>query len=136
VEILSSRAILRPADPDAALGFYRDVLGLAVHREFPGGTVFFLGNGLLEVSAHAAEPGAEGATAGAEGAGLRLWLQVRDLTATHTELAGKDVRVLREPRREPWGLDEMWIADPDGTRIVVVEIPPEHPIRRDVRPDR
>ncbi|GJF03341.1 VOC family protein [Pseudonocardia sp. D17] len=133
MEILSSRAILRPADPDAALRFYRDVLGLAVYREFPGGTMFFLGNGLLEVSAHAAEPGAEGATPDAEGAGLRLWLQVRDLAATHTGLADRGVRVLREPRREPWGLDEMWIADPDGTRIVIVEVPPEHPIRRDVR---
>lgn len=126
MEILSSRAILRPADPDAALHYYRDVLGLAVYREFPGGTVFFLGNGLLEVSAHADSPAPDGA-------GLRLWLQVRDLAATHAELLGKGVPVLREPRREPWGLDEMWIADPDGTRIVVVEVPPEHPIRRDTR---
>ncbi|ODU02707.1 MAG: glyoxalase [Pseudonocardia sp. SCN 72-86] len=126
MEILSSRAILRPADPDAALRFYRDVLGLGIYREFPGGTVFFLGNGLLEVSAHSESPAPDGA-------GLRLWLQVRDLAATHTELAAGGVRILREPRREPWGLDEMWIADPDGTRIVVVEVPPEHPIRRDVR---
>ncbi|MBN9109177.1 MAG: VOC family protein [Pseudonocardia sp.] len=126
MEILSSRAILRPADPDAALRFYRDVLGLAVYREFPGGTVFFLGNGLLEVSAHADSPAPDGA-------GLRLWLQVRDLAATHAELLAKSARVLREPRREAWGLDEMWIADPDGTRIVVVEVPPEHPIRRDIR---
>jgi hypothetical protein len=43
------------------------------------------------------------------------------------------VTVLRGPRREPWGLDEMWIADPDGLRIVVVEVPPEHPMRRDPR---
>ena len=36
--------------------------------------------------------------------------------------------------REPWGLDEMWLADPDGLRIGVVEVPPEHPLRRDPRP--
>lgn len=41
--------------------------------------------------------------------------------------------VLREPRREFWGLDEMWIADPDGVRIVLVEVPEEHPLRRDQR---
>lgn len=121
-----ARAIVSVADLDIALRFYRDVLGLATYREFPGGTVFFLGNGLLEVSAHAESPAPDGA-------GLRLWLQVRDLAATHTELAAAGVRVLREPRREPWGLDEMWIADPDGTRIVVVEVPPDHPIRRDTR---
>lgn len=127
VEILSSRAILRPADPDAALAFYRDVLGLAVYREFPGGTVFFVGNGLLEVSVHTHE--------GVTGSGLQLWLQVRDLDATHRELAAAGVEILRGPRREPWGLDEMWVADPDGTRIVFVRIPPEHPIRRDTRAD-
>jgi hypothetical protein len=27
----------------------------------------------------------------------------------------------------------MWIADPDGTRIVLVEIPADHPLRRDPR---
>ncbi len=127
MEILSSRAILRPADPDAALTFYRDVLGLAIYREFPGGTVFFLGNGLLEVS---------GNTDGSTGeSGLQLWLQVRDLDDARRELAAAGVQILREPRREPWGLDEMWVADPDGTRIVLVRIPSDHPIRRDTRAD-
>jgi hypothetical protein len=27
------------------------------------------------------------------------------------------------------GLLEMWIADPDGVRICVVEVPAEHPLR-------
>lgn len=127
MEILSSRAILRPADPAAALAFYRDVLGLAIYREFPGGTVFFLGNGLLEVSGNTDGASAEN--------GLRLWIQVRDLGDAHRELAGAGVQILRGPRREPWGLDEMWVADPDGTRIVLVEIPSDHPIRRDTRAD-
>lgn len=135
MEILSSRAILRPADPDASLAFYRDVLGLAISREFPGGTVFFLGNGLLEVSASpAGAPDGHGDPDPASG-GLRLWLQVRDLDATHRELADAGVTILREPREEPWGLHEMWVADPDGTRIVFVQIPPGHPIRRDTRGD-
>ena len=30
----------------------------------------------------------------------------------------------------PWGLREMWIEDPDGVRIVLVEVPEGHPIRR------
>lgn len=123
MEILSSRVLLRPADHDATLAFYRDVLGLAIAREFPGGTVFFAGNGFVEVSG-AREPG--------ERTGVALWLQVRDLDAAARELAA---HVVREPRTEPWGLREMWLADPDGVRIVVVEVPPDHPIRRDVRHD-
>jgi catechol 2,3-dioxygenase-like lactoylglutathione lyase family enzyme len=34
VEVLSSRILLRPADLGRSRHFYRDVLGLAVYREF------------------------------------------------------------------------------------------------------
>lgn len=124
MEFLRSRIIVRPRDPQRSLAFYRDTLGLGIYREFPGGTVFFLGNGLLELS------GQGGAGPGPD---LVLWLQVRDLTATARELAGLGVPVVREPREEPWGLREMWIADPDGLRIVLVEIPADHPLRVDRR---
>jgi predicted enzyme related to lactoylglutathione lyase len=127
VQVLAGRVLIRPTDPERSLAFYRDVLGLAVFREFPGGTVFFLGGGYLEVSGRAAD------TAGGPGEGTALWMQVRDLAAAHRELADRGATVLRQPRREPWGLDEMWIADPDGLRIAVVEVPPEHPMRRDPR---
>jgi catechol 2,3-dioxygenase-like lactoylglutathione lyase family enzyme len=126
MEILAGRVLLRPADPAVTTAFYRDRLGLAVYREFPGGTVFFLGGGFLEVSGHASQP------AGPR-EGVALWMQVRDLAAAHKELADEGVTITREPRREPWGLDEMWISDPDGVVIGVVEIPPEHPLRRDTR---
>jgi hypothetical protein len=33
-DILSSRVLLRPADFDRSQRFYRDVLGLAIYREF------------------------------------------------------------------------------------------------------
>lgn len=82
--------------------------------------MFFLGGGFLEVSGRSETP---------PGPGLQLWLQVRDLAAAHAELAAKGVPILREPRQEPWGLLEMWIADPDGVRICVVEVPADHPIR-------
>jgi catechol 2,3-dioxygenase-like lactoylglutathione lyase family enzyme len=124
MELLSSRVLLRPRDPQRSLAFYRDTLGLAVYREFPGGTVFFLGNGFLELSGQ----GADGPSPD-----LALWLQVRRLDATARELGDLGVPVLREPRREPWGLYEMWISDPDGLRIVLVEIPDDHPLRRDHR---
>lgn len=121
MEVLGSRVLVRSRDPERARAFYRDALGLAVYREFPGGTVFFLGGGFLEVSGRSdAEP---------TGA-VELWLQVRDLREVAERLAE---HVVREARREPWGLDEMWIADPDGLRIVLVEIPADHPLRRDLR---
>jgi catechol 2,3-dioxygenase-like lactoylglutathione lyase family enzyme len=60
VDVLSSRILLRPSDLDRSRRFYRDVLGLAIYREFgpPGdpGVVFFPGAGLPGVSGHTANP--------------------------------------------------------------------------------
>jgi catechol 2,3-dioxygenase-like lactoylglutathione lyase family enzyme len=128
VDVLSSRILLRPADMGRSRHFYRDVLGLAVYREFGSAAdpsmVFFLGSGMLEVSGPAAGPAGDLAI---------IWLQVRDVHAEHERLAAAGVRILREPEEEPWGLIEMWIEDPDGVRIVIVEIPAGHPLRRDPR---
>jgi catechol 2,3-dioxygenase-like lactoylglutathione lyase family enzyme len=131
MEILSSRILLRPRDPAASRAFYRDVLGLAIYREFGPpehpGTVFFLGGGFLEVSgAGSSEEPADGA--------VRLWLQVRDVAVAQRDLERAGVPIVREARTEFWGLIELWIADPDGVPIVLVEIPPDHPLRRDQRP--
>lgn len=123
MEILSSRILVRPRDWELSRTFYAESLGLAVAREFPGGVVFFLGTGYLELSK-------AGAVAIGDDA---LWLQVRSLPDAVAELRGRGVTITREPVREPWGLDECWIADPDGRAIVLVEIPPGHPIRTDLR---
>lgn len=127
MEILGSRVLIHPSDPARSRAFYRDALGLAVYREFGDpadpGLVFFLGQGLLELSGQSTVPPT----------GVDLWLQVRDVRAECARLAAVGVPVLREPRTEPWGLVEGWIADPDGLRIVLVEVPADHPLRRDTR---
>lgn len=51
----------------------------------------------------------------------------------HDRLLTAGAPVIRKPQQEPWGLVEMWIADPDGVRIVLVEVPKDHPLRRDQR---
>ena len=125
MEVLSSRVLHRPSDFEAGVRWYRDVLGLRVAREYgTGGTVagvvLFLGGGFLELTC--------GDDAG--GPGPTLWLQVPDVDAEHARLAAAGVDVLRSPVTEPWCLRECWIADPDGTRIVLVQVPESHPLRR------
>src|SRR5947209_6259704 len=61
---------------------------------------------------------------------ISLWLQVPDLAHAHTALLAAGVDVVDPPERKPWGLDEMWIRDPDGVSIVVVQVPDDHPLRR------
>lgn len=128
MDILSSRVLLRPVNLQQTQAFYRDVLDLGIAREFgtgeQTGIVFFLGNGLLEVS---------GVRESGTPSSLVLWLQVRDVVAELERIAARGVQAVREARQEPWGLIEAWVEDPDGTRIVLVQIPQDHPIRRDQR---
>ncbi|MGY4927129.1 VOC family protein [Streptomyces sp. 900105755] len=124
VHVLSSRTLIHPTDPERSRAFYGERLGLAVYREFgegpDRGTVYFLGGGFLEVSGRSDTPPSPA---------VQLWLQVADAAAAHEELVAKGVAIVRPPVKEPWGLVEMWIADPDGTRIVLVEVPADHPLR-------
>ena len=128
MDVLSSRTLLRPGNLAQSRRFYRDVLGLAVYREFgpadDPGVVFFLGSGFLEVSGSGSSPA---------GQSLKLWLQVRDVRAEYERLSTAGVPIRREPRTEPLGLVEMWLEDPDGVPIVLVEVPADHPLRRDQR---
>lgn len=127
MEVLASRVLLLSADPERLQSFYRERLGLPVHREYPGGVVFFAGNGLIEISSHMKtdEP--------APASDSVLWLQVRDAEAVADEFRDRGVPVTREPRTEPWGLIEMHATDPDGRTLIVVQIPADHPLRKDTR---
>ncbi|MEU9481519.1 VOC family protein [Streptomyces sp. NPDC048191] len=124
VHVLSSRTLLTPTDPERSRAFYGKRLGLSVYRQFATGpergTVYFLGGGFLEVSGRSETP---------PSSAVRLWLQVDDVTAAHEELRAAGVDIVRPPVKEPWGLVEMWIADPDGVPVVLVEVPADHPMR-------
>lgn len=128
MDVLSSRVLVRPTDPARSREFYRDVLGLAVYREYgppeDPGLVFFLGGGFLEVAGRA-DPGSN--------TNVSVWIQVRDVEKEHERLAAAGVSVISPPEQKPWGLIECWIEDPDGVHIVLVQIPDDHPLRRDQR---
>jgi catechol 2,3-dioxygenase-like lactoylglutathione lyase family enzyme len=121
VEVLQSRVLYRPVEYERSIAFYRDVVGLQIYREWETGTVFFLGGGLLELS-RSAGPVTDDK--------LSLWLQVRDVDAEFARLAAAGVTVVEPPVDEPWGLREARLRDPDGLLLILVEIPPDHPMRR------
>jgi predicted enzyme related to lactoylglutathione lyase len=125
MQVLASRVLLEPGNFQASMTFYETQLGLVRFREWGSpphrGVVYFLGGGYLEL--HESGPGVQAH-------GVRLWLQVPDAQAAFQELAARGVQVDAPPERKPWGLIEMELCDPDGLRIVVVETPPDHPLRR------
>lgn len=126
MEVLSSRVIVRCADLDGSIAFWRDAVGLRVYREYGTGgrrtgVVLFCGGGFLELT---------GGGAVDDGAGPRplLWLQVPAVDAEVDRLrrAGVDV----DPAEtRPWGLREAPFRAPDGVDGVLVEVPEGHPIR-------
>ena len=128
MEILSSRFMLHPRDFDRSVGFYRDVLGLHPMREFgqgdSRGIVFFLGGGYLELTGRQIDPPAPS---------TELWLQVRDVREAERELRAAGIPIIESADEKPWGLIELRVSDPDGLVLILVEVPSEHPLRRDHR---
>ena len=122
MEILASRMLIRPTDYERSLRFYRDELGLAIARDYGAGTVFYAGQSLIELAGH-----------GTPTVGGTMWLQVRDVYATEKGLADHGVAIAREAREEPWGLHELHVTDPDGVLLIFVQVPENHPLRRDNR---
>jgi predicted enzyme related to lactoylglutathione lyase len=125
MEVLSSRVLLQPTDFGRSFRFYFETLGLHVYREWGSeanrGVVFFLGGGFLELS---------GSSRTKTSGNVSLWLQVRDVDAVGRRLEDAGVEVLERATDKPWGLREMAIRDPDGMRVVIVEVPENHPLRR------
>lgn len=128
MEVLSSRFMLHPRDFDRSLRFYGETLGLHPMREFGSGetrgVVFFLGGGFLEITDRAEHPPAPS---------TELWLQVRDVRELEGRLRGAGVTILESAVTKPWGLVELRASDPDGLTLIFVEVPPDHPLRRDHR---
>jgi predicted enzyme related to lactoylglutathione lyase len=124
MEVLSSRVLLQSTDFERSFRFYTESLGLHVYREWGSGStkgvVFFLGGGYLELS---------GSSRTGISENVGLWLQVRDVDAAGRELQEVGVDIIELPTDKPWGLREMQIRDPDGLRIVIVEVPENHPLR-------
>jgi catechol 2,3-dioxygenase-like lactoylglutathione lyase family enzyme len=127
VDVLSMRVIFRCRDLAASRRFWEDTLGLTVAREYgvegrTTGLVLFAGGGFVELTAGGA--GGAGPDAGT------VWLQVADVEAEEARLRAAGVTIDEPARRMPWGLIECWLTDPDGVRIVLVETPLDHPLRR------
>lgn len=116
-------------DLHASLAWWRDTLGLSVAREYGAdgvmtGVALFCGGALVELTAQGTDPVA-----------LVLWLQVPDVFAEADRLIAADVAHEGTPQQMPWGLIEWRIASPEGVRLVLVQIPDDHPLRTRLHTD-
>lgn len=116
-------------DPDAALGFYRDILGLTVRDEvayegFRWITLVTSSQPDIKIvlsQPHAGRSQEDGdalATLLAKGELTSVYLRAADLDATFARLAtAPGVEVLEEPASRFWGARDAAVRDPAGNLV-------------------
>jgi catechol 2,3-dioxygenase-like lactoylglutathione lyase family enzyme len=118
-------------DPDAALTFYRDTLGLTVRNEVANGGfrwITLVTDSQPEIAIVLSEPHAgrsqeDGdALAALLAKGVLPMIQLRcdNLDATFDKIAGAPgVEVLQEPADQFWGVRDFAVRDPAGNMVRV-----------------
>lgn len=116
-------------DPDAALAFYRDILGLTVRNEVAQGGfrwITLVTDSQPEVQivlshphgGRSKEDGDALAALLAKGALNMIQFRSDDLDATFDKIAAAPgVEVLQEPTSQPWGVRDFAVRDPAGTMV-------------------
>ena len=118
-------------DPEAALGFYRDALGLEVRLDVPaeGFRWITVGAPGQDVGIVLFQP--HGGLSQTEGdALLRLVTQgslqaaifsADDLDATFEKVRASGAEVLEEPTTQPWGARDCSFRDPSGNLVKIAQ---------------
>ena len=116
-------------DPDAALPFYRDALGLTVRNEVENGGFRWItltadsqpdiGIVLSQPQPGRSEEDGEALAALlAKGELYPVHFRTDDLDATFEKIAGTPgAEVLEEPASRPWGVRDAAVRDPAGNRL-------------------
>jgi catechol 2,3-dioxygenase-like lactoylglutathione lyase family enzyme len=122
-------------DPDAALAFYRDILGFEVRNDvgFAGQRWITVGppgqpdTGIV-LEPPAADPGVtdeERRTVVemmAKGSYTHLTLATPDLDGVFARLESSGVEIVQEPTQQPYGVRDCAVRDPAGTLIRINEV--------------
>ena len=118
-------------DVDAALGFYRDALGLEVRNDvsadaFRWVTVGAAGQDVDIVLSqpHAGRSQAEGdalLTLVAQGSLQAAIFRTDDLDATFEDVRASGAEVLQEPVSQPWGARDCAVRDPSGNLVRIAQ---------------
>ena len=135
MELTIHATFLPQDDPDAALGFYRDLLGFEVRNDVGYGGLRWLtvgppGQPGTSIVLHppCADPGVtddERRTITemmAKGTYASLMLATKDLDGAFAAVQG-DAEVVQEPTDQPWGARDFALRDPAGNLIRVQQLP-------------
>jgi catechol 2,3-dioxygenase-like lactoylglutathione lyase family enzyme len=120
-------------DPDAALGFYRDALGLEVRMDvssegFRWVTVGAPGQDVNIVlsqphGGRSQEDGDELLSLVLKGSLQAAIFSADDLDATFEKVRASGAEVLQEPTSQPWGVRDCAFRDPSGNLVRIQQRP-------------
>ena len=135
MDITIHQTYLPQDDPDAALGFYRDILGFEVRNDVGYNglrwiTVGPVGQPGTSIVLHppAADPGVTDEERRtivemmAKGTYAAINLATTDLDSTFEKLQAGDVEVVQEPTDQPYGVRDCAFRDPAGNMVRIQEL--------------
>ena len=118
-------------DPDAALGFYRDALGLEVRNDVGAGGVRWVTVGAAGQDVDVVLFPPHGGRSQAEGDALLALVtqgslqaaifRSDDLDATFERVRASGAEVLQEPASQPWGARDCAVRDPSGNLVRIAQ---------------
>lgn len=120
-------------DPDRALAFYRDTLGLELRNDVGKGDFRWLtvgaesqpGVAIVLTNYLNGSPADQDAVAGliAKGALNGVHFNSDDLDGTFEKLRASNAEIVQEPTDQPWGTRDLAVRDPAGN-LVRIDQPP------------
>ena len=134
MDLTIHHAFLPHDDPEAALAFYRDVLGFEVRNDVGYDGMRWITVGpvgqptSLVLHPPAADPGITDderrviAEMMAKGTYAAITLATKDLDATFERLQAGDADVVQEPLDQPYGVRDCAVRDPAGNLVRINEV--------------
>jgi len=135
MDITIHQTYLPQDDPDAALSFYRDILGFEVRNDVGYNGMRWItvgppGQPGTAVVLHppAADPGITDderrtiVEMMAKGTYAAINLATKDLDATFEQLQASDAEVVQEPTEQPYGIRDCAFRDPAGNMVRIQEL--------------
>ena len=135
MDLSLSRCFVQVHDPDLAVAFYRDALGLELRDDVASegfrwitvGAASQPGVAIVLTNYQCGSPadGAALAALVAKGALNGVHFHTDDLDATFEKVRAAGAEIVEEPTEQPWGTRDCAVRDPSGN-LVRIDQPPAH----------
>jgi len=133
MDLTLSRCFVQVHDPDLALAFYRDALGLELREDVESEGFRWVTVGaasqpgvaivLTNYVCGSPDDGRSLAALVAKGAMSGVHFRSDDLDATFGKVRGAGAEIVQEPSEQPWGTRDFAVRDPSGN-LVRIDQPP------------